>query len=166
MEFCKFKFDDRKDNNRDNQTGTQGPPGPQGTTGAIGPQGIQGIQGERGFNGTNGVNGTQGPPGPSGITFLNGTNLYITTGDFDFLAPFSSTASCIIAGDPTTLNNVVVSGGFLKDGSINGVVSIQGEQSFPVSDLSGWNAIAPVGGVGPGTASLAAQAICFDNPDP
>ena len=46
VEFCKFKFDDRKDNNRDNRTGTQGPPGPQG------PQGIQGIQGPIGPNGT------------------------------------------------------------------------------------------------------------------
>ena len=33
VEFCKFKFDDRKDQDRDNKTGTQGPPGPQGPQG-------------------------------------------------------------------------------------------------------------------------------------
>ena len=37
VEFCKFKFDDRKDNNRDNRTGTQGPRGPQGPPGQEGP---------------------------------------------------------------------------------------------------------------------------------
>src|SRR5215212_10133922 len=53
VEFCKFKFDDkRKDISRDNQTGTQGPPGPQG------PQGVP---------------GPIGPQGPSGITQLNST---------------------------------------------------------------------------------------------
>ena len=31
VEFCKFKFDDRKDY-RDNRTGPQGPQGPQGLT--------------------------------------------------------------------------------------------------------------------------------------
>ncbi len=69
VEFCKFKFDDRKDNNReddreDNRTGTQGPSGPPGPTGAIG------------------ATGPQGPPGPtsaSGITQLNNTNTYNVT---------------------------------------------------------------------------------------
>ena len=32
VEFCKFKFDDRKDHtSKDNRTGIQGPQGPQGT---------------------------------------------------------------------------------------------------------------------------------------
>ena len=39
VEFCKFKFDDRKDNNRNNSTGTQGPPGPAGPQGLAGPPG-------------------------------------------------------------------------------------------------------------------------------
>ena len=42
VEFCKFKFDDNK---RDNRTGTQGPPGPAGPPGANGTQGIQGPPG-------------------------------------------------------------------------------------------------------------------------
>ena len=65
VEFCKFKFDDkRKDTSRDNITGTQGSQGPQGPIGLTGPTGANstepGPQGERGFNGTN---GEQGPPG-------------------------------------------------------------------------------------------------------
>ena len=76
VEFCKFKFDDRKDNNRDNRTGTQGPPGPQG---------IQGIQGPIG------PNGTQGPPGQEGPRVLNNTRFYIEPGT---PGNFSSTAFC------------------------------------------------------------------------
>ena len=86
VEFCKSKFDDRKDH-RDNKTGNQGPAGPVGPAGPAGPQGVpgiqgpigpngtQGIQGERGFNGTQGIqgergfNGTQGPPGANGTDF-------------------------------------------------------------------------------------------------
>ncbi|MGI9010856.1 MAG: hypothetical protein ACR2F1_06685 [Nitrososphaeraceae archaeon] len=80
MEFCKSKFDDRKDH-RDNKTGTQGPAGPAGPQGIpgiqgpIGSNGTQGIQGERGFNGTQGIqgergfNGTQGPAGANGTDF-------------------------------------------------------------------------------------------------
>ncbi|MGZ5548107.1 MAG: hypothetical protein ACXWFZ_09165, partial [Nitrososphaeraceae archaeon] len=79
VEFCKFKFDDRKDNNRDNRTGTQGPPGPQG------PQGILGIEGPIG------PNGTQGPPGQEGPSVLNNTRFYIEPGT---PGNFSSTAFC------------------------------------------------------------------------
>ena len=42
VEFCKFKFDDRRDN-RDNRTGIQGPPGPQGLQGPPGIQGLPGV---------------------------------------------------------------------------------------------------------------------------
>ena len=59
VEFCKFKFDDRKDH-RDNRTGIQGPPGVQG------PPGIQGLQGAPGVNGINGVNGVNGTNGFNG----------------------------------------------------------------------------------------------------
>ena len=41
VEFCKFKFDDRKDQSRDNRTGTQGPPGPPGPQGPPGAPGYQ-----------------------------------------------------------------------------------------------------------------------------
>ena len=59
VEFCKFKFDDNKrDNRNNNQNGTQGPSGPAGPVGAQGPPGLTGA------------------PGATGITFLNGTNLY------------------------------------------------------------------------------------------
>ena len=74
--------------------------------------------------------------------------------------PFSSTASCIIPGDPTTDNNNLLSGGILKSGE---EISIQGEQEFPVvgtTGLTGWTVTAPVGG----TAGLTTLAICFDNP--
>ena len=72
VEFCKFKFDDNKRDNRDNnQTGTQGPPG------ATGPQGPQGIQGPPGLNGTNGVNGTQGPQGERGPSGQNATEVTV-----------------------------------------------------------------------------------------
>src|SRR5665809_40592 len=54
VEFCKFRSDDSK---RDNRTGTQGPPGPQGPAG---PQGIQGIQGPIGLNGIQGPIGLNG----------------------------------------------------------------------------------------------------------
>jgi hypothetical protein len=39
VEFCKFKFDDKKDNERkdNNVTGIQGPPGPPGPQGPQGP---------------------------------------------------------------------------------------------------------------------------------
>ncbi len=55
VEFCKFKFDDK----RDNRTGTQGPPGPAGPAG---PLGAPGANGTNGINGTNGVNGTDFDP--------------------------------------------------------------------------------------------------------
>ena len=85
VEFCKFKFDNDRKDNRTGPPGPQGIPGPKGSQGIPGPQGIQGIQGERGFNGTQGpqgiqgiqgergFNGTQGPAGHS----INASNAYV-----------------------------------------------------------------------------------------
>ena len=65
VEFCKFKFDDRKDH-RDNRTGTQGPPGAQGPQGPPGHtrsyQEQQVLMEPTVVNGTNGVNGTEIDP--------------------------------------------------------------------------------------------------------
>jgi hypothetical protein len=73
VEFCKFKFDDRKDNNR---TGTQGPPGPPG------PPGLNGTQGPPGPAST-----IPGPAGPPGITFLKATNVYREEGPQYVIGP-------------------------------------------------------------------------------
>ena len=192
VEFCKFnKFDkdDRKDrtdigDNRTGPAGPQGPPGPEGPPGPaggqIGPQGeqgergltgatgmtgppgedgIDGTQGERGFNGTDGVNGTQGPPG---VTFLNSTNVYNVTGTTDSFSPYSSTASCFNELDPSTYNDIVLSGGFIMGGSALQQAAI-GVQSVPATGLDGWRATGQTSLVG---GSLTAVAICFDNPDP
>jgi hypothetical protein len=86
--------------------------------------------------------------------------MYIVTGPTDGTVPaLTSTATCINPADPTDLNDSVISGGNLKAGS--GAASITGEQSFPVADLTGWTVTASFAA---GTASLTAQAICFDNP--
>jgi Collagen triple helix repeat (20 copies) len=79
-EFCKFKFDDRKDNNRtgtQGQPGPLGPPGPEGPQGLTGATGLQGIQGPKGDTGATGQNGGTGQQGPPGIIFVNGTNVYL-----------------------------------------------------------------------------------------
>jgi hypothetical protein len=69
VEFCKIKFDDRKDDRRDNNgdnNGTQGPQGPQGPPGPPGPPG------------TGGGNGTNGGSAASiQIGFCNNTNFNI-----------------------------------------------------------------------------------------
>jgi hypothetical protein len=89
VEFCKFKFDDSK---RENRTGPQGPPGPPG------PQGIQGPPGPAG--------GQPGPQGPTGITFVNGTNVYLnqSTG-------ISGTRS--VANALCDVGDFVLNGGFV-----------------------------------------------------
>jgi YVTN family beta-propeller protein len=80
VEFCKFKFDDnRNDHSRDNnQTGTQGSPGPQGPQGETGPQGPPGETGQTGATGSQGpkgdpgATGSQGPKGDPGATGSQG----------------------------------------------------------------------------------------------
>ena len=58
VEFCKFKFDDDRKDNRDNKTEIQGPPSPVGATGQQGIQGPPGPQGETGLQGLNRINST------------------------------------------------------------------------------------------------------------
>jgi len=144
VEFCKFKFDDkRKDISRDNRTGTQGPPGPPGPPG---PQGIQGIQGERGFN------GTQGP-----IQILPGILYEVdgppaTSGEF-----FNSVALSEAVCDP---GDIVFNGeSFVSP--LNNSSVLTGISSFetPGSNHGGWTV--QVQGIG---IEMFAKAICFDNP--
>ncbi len=137
VKFCKFEFDDRKDNSRDNnQTGTQGPQGP---TGATGPAGAE---------------------GPSGLSEINNTNLYLVIGNVDDINSYSSTALC----EP---GDFVVGGGFTKGGSPSARAQLIGDTSIPLADLSGWNATAFVDGLFLiGVSSLTAHAICFDNSPP
>jgi hypothetical protein len=173
VEFCKhLKFDDkdRNDRTRDNKTGTQGPPGPPGPQGPIGPAGPQGlpganstIPGPQGPPGPAGANSTvpgpQGPPGAAGQ--FNTTNLYNVTGNLDNASPFVSRANCTNPADPSTLNDIVLSGGFLMGGSSIQQAAI-GVQSQPQTGLTGWLAT----GQSLAGGSLTAVAICFDNPDP
>ena len=145
VEFCKHKFDDRKDHkDRDNRTGTQGPPGPTG------PQGPQGIPG---------TNGTQGPQGPPGST-INTTSIYTnlgptvngTTAGGGF-TPITSVALC----DP---GDTALSGSF----DIFGTAEIKNFK--PLATENGWNATAFVAGnsAGPGNQGfLTADVVCFDN---
>jgi hypothetical protein len=151
VEFCKQKFDDKKDHkDRDNRTGTQGPPGPQGPIGPQGPQGIPGI------------NGTQGPQGPPGST-INTTTIYTNLGPLvngtfgGGVNPFiTSTATCD-AGD------TALSGSFRIFGSA--------EIRFfePLATENGWNATALVtgnAGGGGNSGQVLADVVCFDNAPP
>ena len=86
VEFCKFKFDDRKDSrDNNNRTGTQGPPGPAGPPGpqglpgqaggppgTQGPPGVPGPPGERGLTGATGLTGMKGQPGEDGMDGAQG----------------------------------------------------------------------------------------------
>ena len=65
VEFCKIKFDDRKDDRRDNNNGTPGPQGPQGP------------QGPPGTGGGNGTNGGQSGAASVQIGFCNNTNFNV-----------------------------------------------------------------------------------------
>jgi hypothetical protein len=96
IEFCKFKFDDRKDNNR---TGTQGPPGPPG------PPGLNGTQGPPGANGTQ---------GPAGITVLDDSNIYMVTNSSTVQSPLGSITSTALCDlDDIALNGRYSYSGFI-----------------------------------------------------
>ena len=151
VEFCKFKFDDRKDHTRDNnQTGTQGAPGPQGATGPQGPAGATGATG---------ATGPQGIQGPAGITFLNDTNLYVVPGPQDRAEPDGSTSIHSFAKCD--------SGDFV----VNGYSAVTGDptiQQIGAIDLdvfrgipNGWQSTAGNADVGDTIISVA---TCFDNP--
>ncbi len=154
VEFCKFKFDDRKDNNRDNRTGTQGPLGPEG------PQGIQGIQGPIGPNGTQGPAGADstvpGPQGIPGITFLNLTNTYeetaIENGD-DFAIDLE--AQC----DP---GDYLINGGYsLNNEGFDADTTVT--QDTPLINSSGWDVRIQLVQLFPDLEGLL-RIHCFDNP--
>ena len=158
VEFCKFnKFDkdDRKDISRDNRTGTQGPPGPSG------PQGIQGPQGATGTTGSTGATGTQGP---LGITFLNGTNVYINTTRYTSpadvpLPGISGTARC-------DTGDFVVNGGYHDPGnSLSRVLldrAFVGETGLGSPPGGGWEVIAE--GNPEFELTIDVTAFCFDKP--
>ena len=110
VEFCKFKFDDRKDSARDNRTGTQGPPGPQGPQGIQGLPGATGTQGPQGIQGLPGATGTQGP---SGITQLNNANTYNVTTDIIITFDGSTALGQGIA--TCDVGDFAISGGYILD---------------------------------------------------
>ena len=155
VEFCKFKFDDKR---KDNRTDTQGPPVPQDPAG---PQGIQGIQGPIDPNGTQGIIGPVGPQGPSGITILNDTNTYLKN-------------STIIFNNDTTSNigqAICDSGDFVINGGFT-VITVTGSplEAFNRPILSplatGWEvqfSFNPFDGQ-LGSIRYIVHAICFDNP--
>jgi hypothetical protein len=110
VEFCKFKFDDKKDNNRDNnRTGTQGPAGPQG------PQGIQGLPGQAG-----GPPGPQGPPGPPGVPGPQGER--------------GLTGAIGATGPASTVPGPQGPRGFNGTDGVNGTQGIQGPRGFNGTD--------------------------------
>jgi hypothetical protein len=151
VEFCKFKFDDRKDNNRDNRTGTQGPLGPQGP---IGPQGIQGPPGSIGATGATGATGASGP---SGITQLNATNTYQET---DRITRESNSIATLVDCDP---GDIVINGGYTVTLNEPSTASL----TLPIQDsaLSPpriWSVQLTFTEVVNATLNL--NVVCFDNP--
>ncbi len=137
VEFCKFKFIDKVDRDRDNSTGTHGPSGPQG---------IQGIQGPIG------PNGTQGPEGQS---VLNSSRFY------DLFSPVVNSSSSGVTATAFVFcdtGDSATGGGFLKAGD-----NLDIFVSAPNNDgESGWTVGAIVSP--PGPFALAATVQCFDNP--
>jgi hypothetical protein len=163
VEFCKFKFDDKKDSRDrdDNRTGTQGPPGPAGPAG---PQGIQGIQGERGFNGTQGIQGIPGNPGATGMTGaggpagpnqINSTSIYTVVGQSNSTNNLRPTAISIAECLP---GDTVLSGSYSI--TFFGVPLAVTDFALPTQD--GWNTI--VNRQTDGDATFTTFAQCFNNP--
>ena len=144
VEFCKFKFIDKVDRDRDNSTGTQGPPGPQGPPGATGATGPQGPPG---------ANGATGPQGP---TQINSTGIYTVQGNLSSTVGTGSASSPALC-DP---GDTVLSGSYSSVGS-NRTTSIQ-DNALPTQD--GWITSA----LGPTTnldaVNIITFAQCFDNP--
>ena len=156
VEFCKVKFDDRKDNSKDgNRTGTQGPAGPAGppgstgVTGATGPQGIQGIQGPIGPNGTQ---------GPAGLAEISPERLY---------QEFSNTSTIISPFTNAEASAFCDTGDIVIDGHV--LISNIAEP-FELNLLrfgtsGGFNTFDRYDGGIAGTNGTSVQvaAICFDN---
>jgi len=158
VEFCKFKFIDKVDRDRDNRTGTQGPPGPTGATGPAGPQGIQGVPGST---------GATGATGPSGITTLNSTNLYTNiSANFVLNGGQNSTFATCDEGDALIHGGYTVSARDPVNIKINVLAAVPFEfynvdfnDAFGVT-IAVSNATATV----PDGATFLVFAECFDNP--
>ena len=182
VEFCKFKFDDSK---RDNRTATQGPQGIQGPPGPVGPAGPAGVDstvpgpaGPPGSTGPAGPPGSTGPAGPpgstgpastipgpqgtSGITFLNGTNLYRVVGPIDSVAAITessaiSFARCNLGDTPLNGLSLIFSG---EEAQIVSTGTSTGDFSNSVLPTGYWTQINDVE-VGDSVQSFV---TCFDNP--
>ena len=156
VEFCKHKFDDRKDISRDNRTGTQGPPGPAGLTGATG---ATGPKGDKGDTGQIGPDGTQGDIGPTGLSVINDTNIYRNVSSVDFVAGSSNstTATCDPGDTPLSGGHEV---GDISEATHNFDL-IKSGLSF---DGEGWTVDAEYSGPAGDFIVLSAEVNCFDNP--
>jgi hypothetical protein len=177
VEFCKLKFDDRKDHSRDNNTGTQGPPGPQGIPGASGPPGPQGIPGASGPPGPQGLLGISGPqgergpvgpastvPGPQGLAGpnqINQTLLYTIQGDSDTTsnAPLDSAISTAFCD----IGDVAITGRF-------SIVSLSGDsigdiRFFEAGTTTAFNRYdTNIQTLNGSVQNILSTAVCFDNP--
>ena len=160
VEFCKFKFDDRKDNNRNNSTGTQGPPGPAGPQGPLaGPPGQQGLPG---------VSGPQGPPGVAGRAGeFNSTNVYQVLGNItDVISALRSTSVAFCDN-----GDVVLDGGYQLLGDLFDTDRITFDSPITTSGStnppSAYKIFVESGqDVASGVSDWQAFAYCFDNPPP
>jgi hypothetical protein len=158
VEFCKFKFIDKVDRDRDNRTGTQGPPGPTGATGPAGPQGIQGVPGST---------GATGATGPSGITTLNSTNLYTNiSANFVLNGGQNSTFATCDEGDALIHGGYIVSARDPINIKINVLDAVPFEfYGLDFNDAFGVEiAVSNATGTVPDGATFIATAECFDNP--
>jgi hypothetical protein len=193
VEFCKHvKFDnDRKDNRDNNQTGTQGPQGPVGPQGPPAPaccqQGPQGParpqrpQCERGLTGATGMTGpastvpglqgipgTNGSQGPPGITFLNGTNVYLNT--TTTVSPLTGTVVSVFGEARCDPGDFVVNGGYriipFGAGQVRHDIDRPFIGEFGSPPGEGWESILLYTRSNPDTdfIFLNVHAFCFDNP--
>jgi hypothetical protein len=193
VEFCKFKFDDRKDT-RDNRTGSLGPPGPAGPPGPQGiqglpgqaggppgpqgPAGVPGSQGERGLTGATGMTGPASTvPGPQGLRGFNGTNGQ--DGEEGPQGPnqISNSSLYVASGEPAvsgpTQTNIATSFAKCDDGDT--VISgpfIAIPAGSETSTVNGLQSLPSLGNDGWSLAvsgrflNVQAFAYCFDNPPP
>ena len=158
VEFCKFKFDDKKDHSRDNnKTGIPGPPGPQGPIGPNGTQGPQGPAGQQGIQGIPGIpgaKGTQGPPGPNAIL---PANIYHVFGN-SVVTNSSSTIG--VSSAQCNPGDVLLEGGYsLQALSPSTIISPSDFSAGPDDDGTGFTVfiVAP-------NVFLSTTAVCFNNP--
>jgi hypothetical protein len=92
-----------------------------------GPQGIQGEKGDKGDTGTQGVQGIQGLPGANAL--VNKSRIYTNTSDPVSPDEFTTIVEAFCNDD----NDVVVSGGYIKDRSPN----LEVVSNYSITRLSG-----------------------------